>query len=170
MKPLYVLAAEARLKGQPKRHAKVYKDDISVFEADMMHIRNHLLSNGTQSFGQIANATGVPKATVQKLLSPRGIRRVFDYRQLETMRKRNIKRYMKVLAGHTGVLRDGKGKWTGLEFRDSDKERFQAWLFLQGYMLLTSRVRRGEVSYHIVAVPPYLKEEINSLYTHRINP
>lgn len=168
MKPIYVLAAEERLRGQPKRHAKVYKDDISVFEGDMIYVRNHLQRNGTQSLGQISNATGIPKSTVQKLLSPSGIKRVFNRSQLEAMRARNYKRYVKILSGHGGVVKDGRGKWKGLVFRESDRERFEEWLLLQGYILVGGKKHRGEPSYRIVDVPDYLKEEITALYTHRI--
>ncbi len=169
MKPLYVQVAEERLRGQPKRHAKVYKDDISIFEGDMLYVRNHLRRSGEQSLGQISKATGIPKSTIQKLLSPAGIRRVFNLSQLESVRARNVKRYMKILTGHTGVITDDRGKWKGLEFRDSDRERFEEWLVLQGYMLVGSRNQRGEPSYRIVKIPEYLKEEISALYSYRIN-
>jgi DNA-binding transcriptional ArsR family regulator len=168
MKPLYVQAAEERLKGQPKRHAKVYKDDISVFEGDMIYVRNHLLRNGTQSLSQIADATGIPKSTIQKLLSPKGIKRVYNQGQLEIMRDRNSKRYRKILSEHTGVARDKRGKWKGLIFRESDRDRFAEWLFVQGYILVGGYNKRGEPGYRIVEVPEYIEEEISTLYTHRI--
>ncbi len=167
MKPIYVLAAEERLKGQPDRHAKVYKDDISVFEGDMLYVKNHLLRSGPQSLGQISNATGIPKSTVQKLLSPGGIKRVFNSAQLEIMRERNSKRYLKILSEHTSVVKDSAGKWTGLIFRESDKERFQEWLFVQGCILTEDKNEQGETGYRIVEVPDYIKEEIIALYTHR---
>lgn len=168
MKPLYVQAAEERLKGQPERHAKVYKDDISVFEGDMLYVKNHLLRSGAQSLGQISNATGIPKSTIQKLLSPGGIKRIFNFPQLEAMRERNTKRYTKILSEHTGVVLDNDGKWRGLVFRESDRERFQEWLFVQGYMLIEGKNDQGELGYRIVEMPDYIEEEIKALYTHRI--
>lgn len=168
MKPIYILAAEDRLKGQPERHAKVFKDDISVFEGDMIYVKNHLLRFGVQSLGQISSGTGIPKSTVQKLLTPAGIKRVFNSAQLEALRERNAKRYMKVLSEHTSVERDSQGKWKGLVFRESDRERFQEWLFVQGYSLIGGKNEGGEAGFRIVAVPDYIKEEISALYTHRI--
>ncbi len=167
MKPLFVLAAEERLRGQPERHAKVFKDDISIFEGDMIYIKNHLLRCGSQSLGQIAKGTGIPKATVQKMLSPLGIRRVYDLYQLEKVKEKNVKRYIKILSEHTGVVRGGDGKWRGLEFRESDRKRFQEWLFAQGFLLISEK-RQGEEGHYIVQVPDYIKEEISALYTHRI--
>ncbi|MEE9594424.1 MAG: hypothetical protein V3V92_03395 [Candidatus Hydrothermarchaeales archaeon] len=168
MKPLYVQVAEERLRGQPKRHAKVFKDDISVFEGDMLYVRNHLQRNGEQSLGQISKSTGIPKSTIQKLLSPAGIKRVFNLTQLELVRERNVKRYMKILSGHTGVIKDDGGKWKGLVYRESDRGRFEEWLFLQGYFLIGGKNPRGEPSYKVVEVPAYLKEEIAALYPNRI--
>ncbi len=168
MKPLFVLAAEERLKGQPERHAKVFKDDISVFEADMIYVKNHLLRCGYQSLGQIAKATGIPKATVQKMLSPLGIKRIYDLVQLQRVKENNVKRYVKILSEHTGVIRSEDGKWRGLEFRESDRDRFREWLFAQGFLLVSEKGLGGEPKHYIVQVPEYLKEEIAALYTHRI--
>lgn len=168
MKPIYILAAEERLKGQPKRHAKVYKDDISVFEADMLYIRNYLLSNGRQSLGQIAKATGIPKSTVQKMLSPMGIRRIYSQKQLERMKDRNFKRYIRILLGHTGVVRDENGRWKGLEYRESDRVRFKAWLMAHGYMLIDLITKNKDLNYLIVKQPEDVKEEVIASYTHRI--
>lgn len=168
MKPLYILAAEERLKGQPKRHAKVFKGDISVFEADMIYIRDYLLSGRNQSLGKISQATGIPKATVQKMLSPKGIRRIYNLEQLERMKYRNFKRYLKIISGHTGVVKDGEGRWKGLEYRESDRGRFISWLLDQGYLLVDLHDKDGKLKYLIVEYPKDIKEEILALYTHRI--
>lgn len=168
MKPLYILAAEERLRGQPGRQAKVYKDDISVFEADMLYIRNHLLAKGAQSLGQIAVGTGIPKSTVQKMLSPMGIRRTFNLDQLAKMREKNIKRYFKVVTGYSSVLVDGDGRWQGLEYRESDRERFREWLMRAGYMLLEEKADGGESRYVVIRQPEDVKEELYTTYTHRM--
>lgn len=169
MKPLYILAAEERLKGQPPRHAKVYKDDISPFEADMIYIRNYLLANGGKSLGDIARATGIPKATVQKMLSPLGIKRVYNQHQLESMKARNSKRYYRVIAEHTGVVRYENGRWKGLEYRESDRERFKKWLLDSGYMLLDYYDKDGDLNFGIVKFPQDVEEELVTFYSHRFS-
>jgi len=168
MKPVFVEAAEERLKGQPARHAKVYKDDLSIFEADMLYVQNHLLLHGGRSLGEIARETGIPKSTIQKMLSPLGIRRSFNRDQLTKMKTKNRRRYLKVITGYSQVLRDEKGRWRGLEYRESDRERFQEWLKERGYLLLHHREDERGLQFLVTKQPDEIKEEIRTSYTHRI--
>jgi hypothetical protein len=168
MKPLFVEAAEERLKGQPARHAKVYKDDLSIFEADMLYVQNHLLLHGGRSLGEIARETGIPKSTIQKLLSPLGIRRTFNRDQLAKMKRKNRRRYLKVITEYSRVLRDETGRWKGLEYRESDRERFQEWLKERGYMLLHYRENGKGLRFLVTKQPEDVREEIFTSYTHRI--
>lgn len=162
-KPLFLLAAEERLKGQPPRHAKVYKDDISVFEADMLYVMNYLLTHEDHSLGAISKATGIPKATLRKLLSPYGIKRIYDKNKLENLRKRNLKRYIRVITEYNSIIKDEKGKWKALEYREKDFERFRAWLMERGYFLVV-----GKNKYLLLPIPEDIKEETLALYTYRI--
>jgi hypothetical protein len=167
MKPLFMLLAEERLKGQPPRHAKAYKDDISPFEADMLTVAGCLLRRPYHGLGEISRDTGIAKSTLQKLLTRKGIRRTFNLRQLERMRERNVKRYLKILEEHSGVLKDGSGRWRGLIYRNSDLERFRLWLLERGYMLLSKQGSRGKSYYHVVPAPKDVQEEMRALYGHR---
>jgi hypothetical protein len=167
MKPLFMLLAEERLKGQPPRHGKVYKDDISSFEADMLTVAGCLARRPYFGLGEISRDTGIAKSTLQKLLTRKGIRRTFNLKQLEGLRRRNVKRYRKILEEHSGVLRDGKGRWSGLVYRDSDLERFRLWLLERGYMLLSRQGRRGRSYYHVVQAPRDIIEEMRALYSYR---
>lgn len=162
MKPLYMLAAEERLKGQPPRHAKVYKDDISIFEADMMRVRDYLLSSTNHSFGKMEAATGIPKATLRKMLSPEGIRREYSLEQLEKIKAKNIKRYFKVITSYSKILKNREGKWKAFEYRESDRERFKAWLMKDKYMLIN--VNEGEMRYLITKYPEDVSEEMLAMY------
>ncbi|MFQ6114825.1 MAG: hypothetical protein ACE5NG_12220, partial [bacterium] len=141
---------------------------ISVFEADMARIRDHILFTNKHSLGEIAEATGIPKSTIQKMLSPKGIRRKYNLEQLKGMKERNIKRYIRILMEHTGVVKDRAGRWMGLEYRESDRKRFEAWLKEQGYVLIDIRNNVGGLRYMIVQKPEDVKEEIWTSYTHRI--
>lgn len=167
MKPLFMLLAEERLKGQPARHGKAFKDDISSFEADMLTVASCLMRRPYFGLGEIARDTGIAKSTLQKLLTKKGIRRTFNLKQLEGLRKRNVKRYMKILEEHSGVLKDGDGKWKGLIYRDSDLERFRLWLLERGYMLLSRQGKRGKSYYHVVQAPRDVIEEMHALYSYR---
>jgi len=162
-KPLFLLVAEERLKGQPLRHAKVYKDDISVFEADMLYVMNYLLTHENHSLGAISRGTGIPKATLRKLLSPHGIKRVYDKKKLESLRKRNLKRYLRVITEYSSIIKNEKGKWNALEYREKDFERFRAWLMERGYFLVIENNK-----YLLLPVPEDVEEEISTLYQHRI--
>lgn len=162
-KPLFILAAEERLKGQPPRHAKVFKDDISIFEADMLYVMKYLMSNDNHSLGAISRGTGIPKSTLRKLLSPHGIKRIYDRRKLKNLKQRNPKRYLRVITEYTRILRDDKGKWKALEYREKDFDKFRAWLMDRGYFLT---VRNGK--YLIFPLPEDIKEEITTYYTHRV--
>lgn len=166
MKPLYMQAAEERLKGQPPRHAKVYKDDISVFEADMMYVRNYLMSSSEHSFGSIEKATGIPKATVRKLLSSYGIKRIYTKEKLLRMKERNRSRYTRIITGRSRVLKDENGRWKALEYRESDRERFKAWLMERSNMLVTLKTEKRNM-YLIVDYPEDVKEEIAAEYPYR---
>lgn len=163
MKPLYMLAAEERLKGQPPRHAKVYKDDISVFEADMMRVRDYLLSSTNHSFGKMEAATGIPKATLRKMLSPEGMRRKYNREQLEKMRAKNLKRYFKVITSYSKIIKNREGRWKAIEYRDSDRERFKAWLMKNNYMLIDLR-NSGGMKYLIAKYPEDISEEMRASY------
>lgn len=167
MKPLFMLLADERLRGQPPRHAKAYKDDISPFEADMLTVAGCLSRRPYNSLGEVSRATGIAKSTLQKLLTRKGIRRTFNLEQLERIRARNVKRYLKILEEHSGVLKDDGGKWRGLVYRDSDLERFRLWLMERGYMLLSKQDARGKSFYHVVQAPKDVLEEMRTLYGHR---
>jgi len=168
MKPLYAEIAEERLKGQPPRHAKLYKDDISVFEGDMILIRDYLLNHIGQSLGRISRHTGIPKATVQKMLSPLGIRRMYSKEQLTKMKERNLKRYLRIISNYDSIqLEDGR--WNGLVYRESDRERFRAWLMDRGYMLVDVTDREGRRRFLVMEQPEDIQEEIFASYGHRIN-
>lgn len=166
MKPTYAEIAEERLKGQPPRHAKVYKDDISVFEGDMISIRDYLLKHVGQSLGDIARHTEIPKATVQKMLSPLGIRRLYSLEQLTRLKERNVRRYLRVLSNYDAIRREGE-KWSGLVYRESDKERFRAWLLEQGYMLLDLKAKESRRQFLVIEQPEDIKDEIFATYAHR---
>ena len=168
MKPLYAEIAGERLKGQPPRHAKLYRDDISVFEGDMIRIRDYLLNHVGQSLGDIARHTGIPKATVQKMLSPLGIRRLYSADQLTRMKERNLQRYLRVLSNYDTIRMDNK-KWNGLVYRESDKARFRAWLLEQGYMLLNLMGGDGNKKFLVIEQPEDIKDEIFATYGHRVN-
>lgn len=167
MKPLFVHLAEERLKGQPPRHAKAYKDDISPFEADMLAVAGCLSRRPYKGLGEISRDTGIAKSTLQKLLTRKGIKRSFNREQLERMRERNVKRYLKILEEHSSVLKDGDGKWRGLVYRNSDLERFRLWLIERGYMLLSKPKARGKSFYHVIPAPMDVLEEIRALYEYR---
>ncbi len=167
MKPLFIQLAEERLKGQPPRHAKAYKGDISPFEADMLAVAGCLSRHPYKGLGEISRDTGIAKSTLQKLLTRKGIKRTFNREQLERMRERNAKRYLKILEEHSGVLKDGNGKWRGLVYRNSDLERFRLWLIEKGYMLLSRPSVRGKSFYHVIPAPEDVLEEIRTLYEYR---
>lgn len=167
MKPLFMQLAEERLKGQPPRHAKAYKDDISSFEADMLVVATCLSRRPYKGLGEIAQETGIAKSTLQKLLTSKGIRRTFNLKQLERLRERNVKRYLKILQEHSGVLIDGNGRWRGLVYRNSDLERFRLWLIERGYMLLSRPEIKGKSFYYVIPAPKDVLEEMRALYEYR---
>ena len=167
MKPLFIQLAEKRLKGQPPRHAKAYKNDISPFEADMLTVAGCLSRRPYKGLGEISRDTGIAKSTLQKLLTRKGIKRSFNREQLERMRERNAKRYLKILEEHSGMLKDGNGKWRGLVYRNSDLERFRLWLIERGYMLLSKPNARGKSFYHVIPVPKDVLEDMIALYGYR---
>jgi hypothetical protein len=167
MKPLFIQLAEERLKGQPPRHAKAYKDDISSFEADMLVVASCLSRRPYRGLGEISRDTGIAKSTLQKLLTRKGIKRTFNREQLERMRERNVKRYLKILGEHSGVLKDGNGKWRGLVYRNSDLERFRLWLIERGYMLQSKPNAKGKSFYHVIPAPKDVLDEIRALYEYR---
>ncbi len=168
MKNLFIQLAEERLKGQPRRHAKAFKGDISSFEADMMTVAGCLSKRPYNSLGEISIDTKISKSTLQKLLTQKGIKRTYNKVQLERMRKRNKKRYLKILEEHNGIIQDNNGKWRGLVYRNSDLIRFSLWLIERGNMLLSKPAlkSKGKSYYHIIPAPQDGGEQIRALYEY----